>query len=151
MFQGVETPLRSMIPRITLRVSNNDLYAPGDSAIHTSKQLIVVTIRLPLFIFISSICLLDKSAQCVFTKIRIVNGKHIVCFPLKLMHREKKRGKKREEEKEKNNLKPESYILKIIYYVYRFYTFLIINLQIFTVVHCKINCKIILDEKYGVD
>lgn len=149
MFQGVETPLRSMIPRITLRVSNNDLYAPGDSAIHTSKQLIV-TIRLLLFIFISSICLLDKSAQCVFTKIRIVNGKHIVCFPLKLMHREKKRGKKREE-KEKNNLKPESYILKIIYYVYRFYTFLIIILQIFTVVNCKINCKIILNEKYGVD
>lgn len=148
MFQGVETPLRSMISRITLRVSNNDLYAPGDSAIHTSKQLIVVTIRLPLFIFISSICLLDKSAQCVFTKIRIVNGKHIVCFPLKLMHREKKRGKKREEEKEKNNLKPESYILKIIYYVYRFYTFLIIILQIFTIVNCV---KIILDEKYGVD
>lgn len=63
------------------------------------------------------------------------------------MHREKKRGKKREE-KEKNNLKPESYILKIIYYVYRFYTFLIIILQIFTVVNCV---KIILDEKYGVD
>lgn len=60
------------------------------------------------------------------------------------MHRGKKRGKKREEEKEKNSLKPESYILKIIYYVYRFYTFLIIILQIFTVVHC---IKIILDEK----
>lgn len=64
------------------------------------------------------------------------------------MHRGKKRGKKREEEKEKNSLKPESYILKIIYYVYRFYTFLIIILQIFTVVHCV---KIILDFRKNME